>query len=152
MKRFPSLLCFALFVIIASVTAAPSPDVGNVEAEIARLEMKRLDALLKGDVKALEALYADELVYIHANGRIDTKQGYLGMLSNGNMSYVSLRYDPPAKITVAGSDVAVVTGKANIEAKNKSGQVTRRILTTTTVYARTPKGWRVVSYQGTPVQ
>ena len=50
-----------------------------------------------------------------------------------------------------GPDTATVTGRASIEVKNKAGQVTKRVLTTTTVYVRQAAGWRVVSYQGTPV-
>jgi hypothetical protein len=38
------------------------------------------------------------------------------------------------------------------ETKNKAGQATKRVLTTTTVYVRSAAGWRVVSYQATPVQ
>lgn len=117
--------------------------------EVQRLDAGRVTALLKGDVPALERLYADELVYIHANGRIDTKAGYLASLKSGDLTYVSLKYDPPAQIRLVG-DTAVVTGKAHIEAKGKSGQLTKRVLTTTTVYVRTTGGWKVVSYQGTP--
>jgi ketosteroid isomerase-like protein len=142
-----------LLVIAASpIAAAPPSGAGSIEAEIGRLETVRIDALLKGDVKALEQLYAEELVYIHAAGRVDTKKQYLAMLAAGNLTYLSLKYDPPAKITVAGRDTAIVTGRATIDAKNKAGQVTKRVLTTTTVYVRLPAGWQVVSYQGTPVQ
>jgi ketosteroid isomerase-like protein len=121
----------------------------NPAAEVQQLDATRVSALLKGDVAALEQLFSDQLVYIHANGRVDTKSGYLSMLRGGDLAYVSLQYDPPAQIRVV-ADTAIVTGRASIEAKNKSGQVTKRILTTTTVYVRTPAGWKVVSYQGTP--
>ncbi|MDO8541412.1 MAG: nuclear transport factor 2 family protein [Opitutaceae bacterium] len=145
-------LAFVYIVIAAGGSAAAwSADVQGVEAEILRMEATRVDTLLKGDLKGLEQLYADDLVYIHANGRVDTKRGYLAMLAGG-MTYVSLRYAPPARITVAGRDTAIVTGRASIEMKNKAGQVTKRVLTTTTVYMRSASGWRVISYQGTPVQ
>jgi ketosteroid isomerase-like protein len=83
---------------------------------------------------------------------VDSKQQYLASLAARNLTYVSLRYEPPAVVRVMGRDTAVVAGRATIEAKNKAGQVTKRVLTTTTVYVRSADGWQVVSYQGTPVQ
>ncbi len=144
----------SLFAFTAAVHAAsPSTsDKRNIEAEVTRVDASRVDALLKGDLKALEELFSDDMVYIHAAGRIDSKQPYLAMLAAGNLTYVSLRYDPPARVVAVGPDTALVTGRATIDAKNKAGQVTTRILTTTTVYVRKPTGWKVVSYQGTPTQ
>lgn len=150
----PALRLGIILLLTAApcVLAASSADTRGIEAEISRLDASRVDALLKGDLKALEQLYSDDLIYIHAAGRIDSKKQYLAMLAAGNLTYASLRYDPPARVVVAGRDTAVVTGRATIEAKSKSGQITKRVLTTTTVYVRSPAGWQVVSYQGTPVQ
>jgi ketosteroid isomerase-like protein len=143
-----------LFVFTAALhaVAAPSSDTRSIEAEVARLDAARVEALLKSDWKALERLFSENLVYIHANGRVDSKQPYMASLVAGNLTYVSLSYDPPARVVVTGRDTAVVTGRATIEVKNKAGQLTKRVLTTTTVYVRSPAGWQVVSYQGTPVQ
>jgi uncharacterized protein (TIGR02246 family) len=140
------------FVFVAAFSfAASTVDKKSIEAEIARLDARRIEALLKNDVKTLEELFSDDLVYIHSAGKIDSKQPYLASLNSGNLVYVSLTYDPPARVSVMGPDTATVTGRANIEVKNKAGQVTKRVLTTTTVYVRQAAGWRVVSYQGTPV-
>jgi len=146
---FVSLFAFTAALYAASPSAAEKQ---KIEAEVTRVDASRVDALLKGDLKALEALFSDDMVYIHAAGRIDSKQPYLAMLAAGNLTYVSLRYDPPASVVAVGPDTALVTGRATIDAKNKAGQVTTRILTTTTVYVRKPAGWKVVSYQGTPAQ
>ena len=143
-----SVVVFAACLILSARAAATQ----DIEAEIKRLDAVRIEALLKNDVKTLEKLFADELVYIHSAGRIDSKQPYLASLASGSLTYVSLSYDPPARVTVVGRDTALVTGRATIEVKNKAGQATKRVLTTTTVYARQGAGWQVVSYQGTPVQ
>jgi uncharacterized protein (TIGR02246 family) len=150
MKTVRSLV-FLLFCTAALGVAAPADDARSIEAEIARLDARRVEALLKNDVKALEQLFSDDLVYIHSAGKIDSKQPYLASLATGNLTYVSLTYDPPARVSVASRDTAVVTGRATIEVKNRAGQLTKRVLTTTTVYVRQAAGWRVVSYQGTPV-
>lgn len=151
--KVPLRSALLLTLLLASHAAiASSADLRAIEAEVTRLDAARIEALLKHDLKALEQLFSDDLVYIHAAGRVDTKPGYMKMLAGGNLIYVSLRYDPPATVRAMGRDTVVVTGRANIEAKNKAGQITKRVLTTTTVYVRSPAGWKVVSYQGTPVQ
>ena len=145
-------LVLALAVATACCAATSPSEVRSIETEVLRLDALRVEALLRNDVKALERLYADELIYVHSGGKVDTKKAYLASLAAGNLTYVSLRYDPPARVTVAGRDTAIVTGKAIIEAKTKSGQAMNRTLTTTTVYVRSGSEWRIVSYQGTPVQ
>jgi ketosteroid isomerase-like protein len=149
MKAFSRVAC--VVALAFSIFVARAADTSDVEKEVLQLDATRIGALLKGDVKALDQLFSDGMVYIHSNGKIDTKQGYLTLLTSGSLTYVSLRYDPPQRAKAAGSDTVIVTGKAMIEAKNKAGQVTPRVLTTTTVYVRTATGWQVVSYQATPV-
>lgn len=122
-----------------------------IETEIRQLDAGRVEALLKNDLKALEQLFAEDMVYVHSAGKIDTKKPYLASLAAGNLTYLSIRYDPAPGVLVAGSGTAVVTGKATIEFKTKAGQLNKRVLTTTTVYVRGAAGWKVVSYQGTPV-
>lgn len=145
-------LVFVFAFALSGYAAAPSDETRSIQAEILRLESVRMDALLKGDWPALDRLYAEEMIYVHSGGRIDTKKGYMGMLAGGNLTYASLRYDAPQRIVVVGRDTAIASGTASIETRNKTGQLTKRVLATTTVYARSGATWHIVSYQGTPVQ
>lgn len=45
--------------------------------QILDLEQQRLAALMEGDIDALGALMADDLVHIHGNGQMDEKAAYL---------------------------------------------------------------------------
>jgi len=144
----PTLRSSALLFILQAAVLSGATDSSRA-SEVLRTDESRVKAILQGDAAALERLYADELVYIHANGRIDTKAGYLASLRSGGLTYVSLEYSPAPQVQITG-DTAVVTGRATIEVKNRAGQLTKRVLTTTTIYARTSSGWKIVSYQGTP--
>jgi uncharacterized protein (TIGR02246 family) len=148
LRRLLSLLACAA----ALASSLPAADRAATEAEVARVDAARIAALLAGDLKALERIFADDLVYVHSAGKIDGKKDYLASLASGTLTYVSLRYDPPARIVPAGPGAAIVTGRATIEVKNKAGQLTKRVLTTTTVYVRGTQGWQVAAYQATPVQ
>jgi ketosteroid isomerase-like protein len=152
MNAFPRLGLLLALAFAGSAAAASVPSAQKIEAEVTRVDADRIAALLKQDLPALERLFSDKLVYVHSGGRVDSKANYLASLAAGNLTYVSLRYDPPAVVRAMSDDTVVATGRANIEARNKAGQVTKRVLTTTTVYVRTTEGWQVVSYQGTPVQ
>jgi len=148
--RFVLLLVFTSAAGVALAPAATA-DARALETEIRQLDASRVAALLKNDLKALEQLFADDMVYVHSAGKIDTKKPYLASLAAGNLTYLSIRYDPAPRVVVAGRETAVVTGRASIEFKTKAGQLNQRVLTTTTVYARGADGWKVVSYQATPV-
>jgi ketosteroid isomerase-like protein len=151
MNTLPRLLLILLFTTAYPAIAA-SADQRGIEAEVSRLDTRRIDALVNADMKALDEIFSDDLVYVHSGGKIDSKKPYLALLSSGSLDYVSQRYDPPARVVVAGPETAFVTGRVAIELKSKTGQITKRVLTTTTVYARTAAGWKAILYQSTPVQ
>jgi ketosteroid isomerase-like protein len=147
-----SLFLVLVFTLAHGGMAASARDTHSIEAEISRLDQRRIQALVDADMKALDQLYADDLVYVHSGGKIDSKQPYLALLASGSLDYVSQHYDPPARVVVANADSAFVVGRVTLELKSKTGQITKRVLATTTVYARLATGWKVVLYQGTPVQ
>ena len=151
MKTALRLALVLAFPFACSVVSASAADTRAIETEIRQLDASRVDALLKNDLKALEQLFAEDMVYVHSAGKIDRKKPYLASLAAGNLTYLSIRYDPAPGVLVAGRETAVVTGRATIEFKTKAGQLNQRVLTTTTVYARGAAGWKVVSYQATPV-
>ena len=77
------------------------------EQEIRVLERRRCDALTAGDVSALSALMADDLVHIHGNGHID---GLVDYLQGFESKYIFHRIERgDLDIRVYG-DCAVVVG------------------------------------------
>ena len=145
------LICVLIITTACHAVAAPA-DFRAIEAEISVLDGRRIEALINADTKVLDEIYSDDLVYVHSGGKIDSKKPYLALLTSGSLDYVSQTYDPPARVVVANANSAFVTGRVTIELKSKTGQISKRVLATTTVYARTASGWKAVLYQGTPVQ
>jgi ketosteroid isomerase-like protein len=147
------VLFVLVFLTAHHRVVAATADLRAIETEISQLDSRRIEALVSADMKVLEEIFSDDLVYVHSGGKIDSKQPYLALLTSGSLDYVAQRYDPPARVVVAGPETAFVTGRVTIELKSKAtGQITKRVLATTTVYARTAKGWKAVLYQSTPVQ
>lgn len=78
-----------------------------VRQEIARLEDRRISALVAGDADMVESLMADDLVHIHGTGQIDGKAAYIAGLRS---KYIFHRIERgEIDIRVYG-DVAIVTG------------------------------------------
>jgi hypothetical protein len=120
-------------------------DVPKGAEEVWQLEGKRRAALIAGDLKTLDALFADEMTYTHTNGKVDTKESYLQALRSGvkyetmDLSDVSIaRYD----------STVVIVGVARVAVKSRSGPTGFRGRFTG-VWARQQERWRFVAWQTT---
>ena len=58
--------------------------------EIIALENRRIEAMLKGDVQALDEILADDLIYTHTTARLDTKASFIDAVKTGKSVYNSL--------------------------------------------------------------
>jgi ketosteroid isomerase-like protein len=53
-------------------------------------DQARRAAMAAGDLDALAALLADDCLYVHSSGMVDTKQSYLAKLADGAIRYSSV--------------------------------------------------------------
>jgi hypothetical protein len=114
------------------------------------LDRRRLAALLQLDHAALRDLFADDCVYVHSSGRVDTKDQYLARLAKGELRYLKLAYIEPPLAQLVDRSVVLVSGRVAVSAHGRTGGPTSRVLTTLCVYARRNDRWQIVAYQGTP--
>jgi len=75
-----------------------------------KAEDARNQALPKGDVAALEQIYADDLVYTNATGALLTKKQHLAELKGRALHFTSFKHDD-VQVTVHGN-TGIVTGSA----------------------------------------
>lgn len=120
----------------------------RLAAEIHALEDRRCQAMIDKDMKALESIYADELVYTHSNASVDDKASYLAGIKSGKFDYKSIKR-PEESIRVVG-DTAIVAGRAEISvrADGTDRQLNSRYLI---VWVKRGGGWQAVAWQSTPV-
>jgi hypothetical protein len=62
------------------------------EKEILSLEDKRIAAMLAKDLKALEDMLHDQLLYTHSSGITDIKGSWLDSIKSGNVKYKSASF------------------------------------------------------------
>lgn len=114
----------------------------------ADVDAPRREALVEGDVAALEVLLADGMRYGHANGEVQTKQELIAALASGRIDYRAIRLEAGETHEVAGA--LVVTGRQTVEVTAEGRAVTSHSAFSA-VYARDAGRWRLVAYQSAPV-
>ena len=114
--------------------------------EIIQLENRRIEAMTKQDVQALEEILADDLSYTHSTGRLESKAEFISNLTSGRTKYQSIERDD-VKVRQYG-DTAVVTGRAKFHV-NANGQDIKFQVRFTDVYAKRDGVWQMVAWQST---
>jgi ketosteroid isomerase-like protein len=116
------------------------------EKEILALEDVRFKAMVSADVKLLEELMHDDLIYTHSSAVVDTKASYLESLRSGKTRYKSQKR-LEERVRLCG-DCALVTGRAEMEAEvNGVHKVLR--LRYLDAWTKTPQGWKFIAWQST---
>ena len=113
------------------------------------LEERRRQALLAGDLPALQGLLADGLVYVHSTGVCDRKDSYLAKLSGGSLKYLELSF---ADLQVQWLQQAAVVSGRMAAVVSKDGQRKNVASLFMTVWGLGADGvWRLHAHQGTPL-
>ena len=146
-RRSLSAIAAALSLLITLSLAAQSSG-GSTEEQIEKLENDRAQAVVKGDVPALEKMTADDYTIIDRTGRMRDKQTTLGAIKSGDIKLTSNKLSD-LKVRVYG-DTAVVTGRSDAEGTN-GGVSMNGPVRFTRVYVKKDGQWQSVAFQQTPI-
>ena len=69
-------------------TTAAGADAATESLLAADAELTR--ALVAGDVRALNAIYADDFVYVHSTGGVDTRKQFVDTIRTGRLRFKSM--------------------------------------------------------------
>jgi len=121
------------------------------EKEVLRVENERIQAVLHRDTAALEQLLADELVYTHSTGRVDSKAQFIHSIQSGDLSYLAMKHSN-LDARVYG-DVAVLTGRSAVKVKSPhtGNQIADLDLRFLNVYAKRKGQWQQLAWQSTRI-
>lgn len=148
--RTTFLFCAALIapapVFAQQATPQKTPTRAEAIAATNDAETKRIEALVKGDVAALEAMFTKDMVYTHSNGKVDTKETLLESLKTGASKYLSLMLSEK-KHQVYGNTV-IVTGIAEVKVKSGENEVAFKARFTE-VWTRQKGEWKFALWQTT---
>ena len=144
MKRF--LIAVAVLAHLGACRTANLPGPADRVREI---DQGRFRAMVANDLETLAAVLADDLVYIHSDGEVDSKEEFLQLLRSGSLRYRSIE---PTEVRVrTDGNTAVVTGRAKM-AVTRDGSDRDFEIRYTAVYSARSHHWQLVSWQSTRIQ
>jgi uncharacterized protein (TIGR02246 family) len=119
------------------------------ENEVRAVDQVRREAMIRADVDQLTELFADDMMWIHATARVDTKAGLLESIRSGKTKYLAIECTDETLRVV--NDLAFLSGIAVMKAEI-AGNV-RDIENRYTIVWRSREGqWQVVNWQSTSVR
>ena len=146
------VLAFAVLIATSLWSAATTSSVVKSEspdAEVRAAETARTNALVHGDIAALEKLMADDVTYVHASGKSDTKASYLDAIRSGQLRY--LLWEPHQMNVRVLGETAVLNGMYSVRAIDLRVQKDPLNLEVffLTVYAHRVGRWQQIAWQTT---
>ena len=156
MRRFATLaaLTVAAAVMVSAQTAdkkpaAPQAQGQDTEAALIKMERQATAALLKRDVAAFGAIFAEDAVFTGPDGMVQTKSQLLADVKSGDLIIEASEISDP-KVRVFGES-AIVTYSTTDKGKYKGRDISGRYRWTD-VFVRRGGKWQIVAGQGTPIQ
>ena len=118
------------------------------QQEILRLEHFRFEAMVRGDLLALDEVLSDDLTYTHTTGVLDSKAQLIASLESGQRRYESITPED-VQVRVYGS-VGVVTGVSLMRTKgvgrDEASSFRIRFMD---VHVKKLDVWQLVAWQST---
>jgi uncharacterized protein (TIGR02246 family) len=141
------LLCCLLGATATFAQRATPADA--VKAAVLRIDEVRAYATVTANTLALEDQLHDNCLYVHANGRTQTRKEFIAALASGDLHYAVMRYLSVPTVRLFGGDTAIVTGRVHVEATMKTGGSVNQDLVYTAVYVIVDAQWKLASYHST---
>jgi ketosteroid isomerase-like protein len=148
-ERVKELLGIAAMVVATTLAQGAVPAANSNAGQVLAVERARVEALDRSDVAALEGIMADDVTYVHASGKIDTKQSYLSAIRAGLLHYISWQAEG-IRVRVLG-DTAVLTGEyiVHVTDTRVQPQPFEVDILVLSVYARRNGHWQQIAWQST---
>ena len=118
------------------------------KSAILALDKQWSDAIIKGDTTTLDKLLADDLVYAHATGIVDTKTSYLAKIKERRQVYKSFEQHKP--IVNIYKDSAVTFSYVRVTGTNQAGLFDDKIMLIH-FWVKQNNSWRLAAHQTTKI-
>ena len=137
MKAIVFTCCF--FIVFTLGLSAQSPT-----EKVLALEKQRFAAMLSRDTVFLHRVLADDLLYSHTNGMVDTKASFIRSIASGTLQYQQMDLEDVA--SRAYNNTVVLNGVMRIKVL-ANGQVLNLKIKYLDVYRKNRKDWQLVAWQ-----
>jgi ketosteroid isomerase-like protein len=148
----------AALIVLASLGVAvaqartnmPRAERHESRHEIDQMEDTWRDAILHGNVTAMDGLLSEDYIAITANGMLESKEQTLEAMKTGALHFASIDLSD-RKVRFYGK-TALVTSKAEVNGNSGAGDLVGAYRFTR-VYVRDGHGeWKIVSFEASPIR
>jgi hypothetical protein len=144
MKTRRITLPFALLLVASALSGTGfARDDARIPA-LRTAEAARFKATVDADAKVLGQVLDDALEYVHSNGEVDTKAGFIESLTSGKRDYVSTTFEIQG-IRILG-DIAIIRGTAKVTVAD-NGQSRDLDLGYTDVWVWKDQRWQMTAWR-----
>ena len=105
--------------------------------------------MVESDLACLDRLLSHDFVLVHASGRVDTKESFLGSMRSGRMKYLSLDVGEVSFRSLG--DTAAVLGGISSVTGMVDGVRVERTNRFSIVWHRNGTDWQAVHWQSTAI-
>jgi ketosteroid isomerase-like protein len=118
-----------------------------------RADADFFQALLAGDIPALESLLAEDFLIVDvASGSVHPRAAFLEAISGRVVTFQEIKTFPDETvIRLAGSGTGIVVGRTAMSFSDAEGAATEVASRYTHVFQADESNWQLVSAQGTPI-
>ena len=135
-----------LLTLIAATLVVTGQAPGTMEESVIAAERQWAAAMVARDLPALRDIFADDLVYVHGSGAVETKAEFLEKLATGARAYTHITpLEPRARVY---GDTAVVADLLDVGVVSGEQRLTVRVRTIN-VFLRRGGRWQIVAHQAT---
>jgi ketosteroid isomerase-like protein len=133
-----------LILVAGSIMANAQQD--EISKNVIALNQQIDNAVVEKNITVLQKHYADDFVFTHGTGDIDSKESWIKNIQNmpDDNRFVSRKHD--STFCEPHTDIAILTGKLSVERKSKD-KVNKYSLKYVRVYALRKKVWQMISHR-----
>jgi len=143
-RRAPQTrIATAALLLMGAVRLSSTPD---ARAEVLNVDAVYQAAVLHADVRALDAILADDILIVHSDGGTDNKKNFLDAISSGRLKMRSFERNQ-VEIRVHGSIVLLLSETRKIF--DYQGRPGEDHDTSVVTYVKQGGRWRIVAMQNT---
>ncbi len=142
------LVVIVMTIAVAFVAGQAQVD-HSTAVDVVVFEDARFAAMVKADTSTLARMLADDLVYVHSTGSMETKAAFLHAIGSRTLQYMTF-VPEDRRVIVLDSSSAIIVGriKGRVMLKDRRVDLDARY---TAVYHRGREGWKLRAWQSTRI-
>ncbi len=141
-----SILLISISSVGITLMAQPSEKEKTIMKLVDELNQKIDHAVVSKDMNTLQQLYADDFVFTHGGGLVESKASWIKSIQDPDERFISREHD--STLVELHSNIAIVKGRLLIAREDK-GKLTKYCLWYLRVYDLRKKKWQLVSHYTT---